>query len=275
MDKNVLKKLLTEIKNNDNKVPLHQDPYELSMEMMSYIGDIDSELRDSLILSILETWIIEGVLTTKEVQGLLMIAMDDNHLTGGLGAYDDTVFCRTFSAEVIACSIYRHRNEKFLSCEELHKVFHQLLKFYNEDRDVRGYVEGKGWAHGAAHGADALDEFARCDEFGYDELKSILASIHRKININHYGYIHFEEERMITTVLAILERNIISIKEIQEWIDNFGRIDKSGKYPEDLVIEFNVNTFLKSLYFRLMQKKEYEAILDEIREVLLNISRFV
>lgn len=30
---------------------------------------------------------------------------------------------------------------------------------------------GKGWAHGAAHGADALDEFARCEEVGYDGLK--------------------------------------------------------------------------------------------------------
>ncbi|WP_051932020.1 DUF2785 domain-containing protein [Clostridium sp. KNHs214] len=274
MEKQALKELLKSIKNNDYAVPEGVNPYELSLVMMENIGDIDSELRDDLILYNLFKWINEGILSAKEVYELLMIAIDEEHLLKGLGNINDSVFARTFSSEIVAAAIYKHRKAKFISESDIQKAFNTVLKFYNEDRDVRGYIEGKGWAHGAAHGADALDEFARCEEIGYQGLKLILDAIYKKVNVNYYGYIHFEDERMITAVKAILERKIIPTKEIEEWIKNFNKIEKTGRYPEDLVIQFNVNVFLKSLYFRLIDKPEYEQITNTIREVLKGISRF-
>lgn len=274
MEKQALKELLKSIKNNDYAVPEGVNPYELSLVMMENIGDIDSELRDDLILYNLFKWINEGILSAKEVYELLMIAIDEEHLLKGLGNINDSVFARTFSSEIVAAAIYKHRKAKFISESDIQKAFNTVLKFYNEDRDVRGYIEGKGWAHGAAHGADALDEFARCEEIGYQGLKLILDAIYKKVNVNYYGYIHFEDERMITAVKAILERKIIPTKEIEEWIKNFNKIEKTGRYPEDLVIQFNVNVFLKSLYFRLIDKPEYEQITNTIREVLKEISRF-
>lgn len=274
MEKQELKELLKNIKENDYKVPQCINPYQLSLVMMDNIGDIDSELRDDLILSNLFTWINEEILLSKEVYELLKIALDEQHILKGLGNINDSVFSRTFSTEIIAAIIYRHRREKFIDESDVQKAFNTVLKFYNEDKDVRGYVEGKGWAHGAAHGADALDEFARCEEIGYEGLKLILDAIYKKVNINHYGYIHFEDERIITAVKAILERKIVPIKEIEDWIRSFNKIEKTGMYPEDLVIEFNVNTFLKSLYFRLIDMPEYEKITNAIKEVLKEINRF-
>lgn len=274
MEKEALKKILKNIKDNDYAVPYGINQYDLSIDMMDNIGDIDSELRDDLILCILSKWIIDGVLPTSVVYELLMIALDEHHLLNGLGEISDTVFSRTFSAEIVAAIIYKHRQEKFLSEIDIKKVLNTVLKFYNEDKDVRGFVEGKGWAHGAAHGADVLDELARCQEVGYEELKEILYSIYKKVNVNHYGYIHFEDERMITPVKAILERKIIPEKEVGDWISNFNKIDKTGTYPERLVIDFNVNTFLKSLYFRLIYIDEYKQIANVAKGVLKEISRF-
>lgn len=274
LEKQVLKELLRSIKAQDCTMPNGVNQYELALEMMNNIGDIDSELRDDLILDILCKWIIDGALPTSVVQELLNIAIDEKHLLNGLGEVSDTVFARTFSVEVVAAVIYKHRQEEFLSEADVKKALEAVLRFYNEDKDVRGFVEGKGWAHGAAHGADVLDEFARCREIGYEELKRILDSIYRKVNVNHYGYIHFEDERMITAVKAILERKIIPMKEIEDWIGNFNKIEKVGKYPEDLVIDSNVNSFLKSLYFRLMDIEEYEQLTNMIKGVLKEISRF-
>lgn len=274
MEKQALKELLKSIKESDYTVPLGVNPYQLSLEMMNNIGDIDSELRDELILSNLFTWINDGVLSTNEVYNLLMIALDEEHILKGLGSINDSVFGRTFSSEIVASVIHRHRKEKFISESDIQKAFNTVLKFYNEDKDVRGYVEDKGWAHGAAHGADALDEFARCKEIGYEGLKIILDAIYKKVNINHYGYIHFEDERMITAVKAVLEREIIPAEEIKNWIKSFKKIEKTGILQEDLVIEFNVNAFLKSLYFRLIDKPEYEQITNLVKEVLKEISRF-
>jgi len=150
----------------------------------------------------------------------------------------------------------------------------RVLKYFDCDKDVRGYVEDKGWAHSAAHGADALDEFARCEEIGYEGLKKILDAVYKKVNINHYGYIHFEDERMITAVKAILEREVIPTEEIEDWVKSFSKIEKIGKYPEDLVVKVNVNTFLKSLYFRLIDNSQHEQITNVIRKVLGEINPF-
>jgi hypothetical protein len=274
LEKQALKELLKSIKENNYTVPQDVHPYQLSLVMMDNIGDIDSELRDELILFTLLRWINEGVLTASEGYELLMIALDKDHILKGLGNIDDSVFVRTFSIEVVAGIIYKHRMQKFISESDIKIAFTTVLKFYNEDMDVRGYVEGKGWAHGAAHGADALDEFARCEEIGYEELKLILDTIYKKVNINHYGYINFEDERMITAVKAILERHIIPTKEIEDWTRSFNKIEKTGIYPGDSVVEFNVNTFLKSLYFRLIDKPEYKQITNVVREVLKEISKF-
>ncbi|MBS4538479.1 DUF2785 domain-containing protein [Clostridium sp. D2Q-11] len=274
MEKQELKKLLRSIKENEYVVPKEVNPYELSLLMMDYIGDTDMELRDRLILSNLSTWIMNGVLSHNEVFDIMMIAIDENHLLKGLGMVNDSVFSRTFSVEVVGSAIYRHRKENFLSKSDIEKAFDAVLKSYNEDIDVRGYIEDKGWAHGAAHGADALDEFARCEEIGYKGLKRILDAIYKKVNINNYGYIHFEDERMITPIKAIVERGIIPTEKIEEWIRSFKNIEKIDKYPEDLVIQMNVNIFLKSLYFRLIDKSEYENITNTTKEVLQEISLF-
>lgn len=274
MQKSELKDLLKEIKNDEYKIPEGIEPYKLSLIMLNNIGDTDSELRDDLILYNLFKWINSPVLSNEEVYKLFRIAMDEEHLMKGLGGFDDSVFSRTFSAEVVASAIYRHRGEKFIEKNELLDAFYRFLEFYDGDKDVRGFVEGKGWAHGAAHGADALDEFARCDELGTKELEAILNSIYKKIAISHYGYIHFEDERIITVVKAILERNLVGFKKIEDWVKEFSGVKKESHRPEDLVEEFNVNVFLKSLYFRLIDSPEYALIANIIKDTLAEISRF-
>lgn len=274
MEKQALKDLLISIDRNDYKVPAGLTPYELSSVMLDNIGDTDSELRDELILSILSKWIIDGTLSTNEAYQLFTTMLDGDYILRGLGDINDFIFCRTFSVELLASIIYRHRQEHFISHSDIEKALNTVLKFYNEDMDVRGYVNGKGWAHGAAHGADALDEFARCDEVGQEGLKKILNAIYNKVNVKQYGYIHFEDERMVTPVKAILERNIIPEKEVEDWIRDFTKMAKTGVHQEDQVIEFNVNSFLKSLYFRLVEKPEYEQITIVVKEVLKQINRF-
>ncbi len=274
MEKQKLKDLLEEIQNHSCQVPDGMDPFLLSEEMMNYIGDTDDVLRDELILSILMKWINSGILTTDETEKILRIALDSDHLLHGLGYINDTVFCRTFSVEVIASAINRHRKQSYLSEEMIKNAFHTVLQFYNEDIDVRGYVEDKGWAHGAAHGADALDEFARCDKIGYDGLIEILEAIHKKVSMNHYGYIHYEEERMITAVKAVLERKLIPVGEIIDWINRFDSLEKSDNYVKNMVQEVNIGDFLKSFYFRLIETEEYMLITDEIKNIVKKINRF-
>ncbi|OPJ58208.1 DUF2785 domain-containing protein [Clostridium oryzae] len=272
MEKQELKTLLRNIKDSKYAVPDGVNPYKLSLELMDYIGDIDDELRNDLVFDVLVEWIMQDVLTPEEAHDIFMTALDEKYIFNGLGKFDDMVFCRTFSVEVAACVIYKHRNP--FSDSDILKAFNAVLKYYNEDKDVRGFVEGKSWAHGAAHGADALMELAQCPIIEYEELKDILDSIYKKVNINYYAYINNEDERMISVVKEVLGRDIIPVGEIEEWIRSFGNIEKTGILPDDLFIEFNVTLFLKSLYFRLVDNTKYEQMAKVVKEVLKKISRF-
>jgi hypothetical protein len=274
MERNDFKELLRTIQGSDYCVPEGMKPYDLALEMVSYLGDTDGELRDDLVLSILTQWMIKDSLSQDETRKILDICIDDKHLLYGLGNTDDTVFMRTFSVLVVAVGLYKHTSNCFLSKKEINDILEKVLIFYKEDKDVRGFVQEKGWAHGAAHGADALEELARCQELGYEALKRILHAIYDKTNIDYYGYIHQEDERMVTAVATILERNIIDESEIIEWIKSYENLKKTGKYPEDVVIKVNVKNFLRSLYFRLIDKPGYDNIINETKKVLESINNF-
>lgn len=273
MERNKLKELLKEIKKNDFKVLEGINPFELSLEMMNYIGDLEGELRDRLIFSTISNWIVNE-LKTDEVHQILDISLDDKHLFYGLGEVNDTVFTRTFSSLIVAGSIYRHRSDKYLNKEELEEIFEKFIKYYNNERDLRGYIKGNGWAHGAAHGADVLDEFARCEEFGSKEMRKILEAIYKKVNVDYYSYVDEEDERMITGVVAILERNLLDELEIIDYIKRFKNVTRKGIQPEDMTLQVNRRDFLRSLYFRIVDKPKYQNITDTTKNILDEISNF-
>lgn len=268
MEKQTLKMKLKTIKDQGYAVPDLLNPFELSKSMMAYIGDPDGELRDGLIYSTLFTWVDRGILSNDEVYVLFTIALDDDHLMKGLGEIDDSVFCRAFSVLIVAIAVMRHRRDGFLSQEILEGALERVLECFYRDHDTRGYVSGKGWADGVSHAADALDEFARCSEIGREGLLKILDAIYHKVNINYSGFIYFEDERMVTAVQGILERDIVPLEEIENWIAGFSEIEEIGKHPEDLVIRANVTLFLKSLYLRLIDDPEHVRVAAAVKRTL-------
>lgn len=274
MEREILKELLRTIKNNNYEVPKSYKPFGLALEMMNCLGDTDGELRDKLAFSVLQNWIVNDILTTEEIHKILNISLDEKHLLFGLGRTDDTLFLRTFSVLIVAEAVYKHRSKNYLSKNEISSILDKVIKFYDEDKDVRSYIQGKGWADGVSHGADALDELARCEEIGYKDLKRILDSIQKKINIGYYGYIHEEDERIVTAVSAVLDRKLIPESEMIEWIKSFEKIIKIGQYPYDLVIHVNAKNFLRSLYFRLIGNSDYDKIINEIRVILEKLDRY-
>lgn len=274
MERETLKELLRTIKGNNYKATDGIRPFDLALEMMSCLGDTDGELRDTLAFSILQNWIVNDILSVEEIQKILNISLDEKHLLYGLGKTDETVFVRTFSVLIVAAAVYRHRSKNYLSKEEISDILDKVIKFYDEDKDVRSFIEGKGWADGVSHGADALDELARCEEIGYKGLRRILDAIHKKIKIAYYGYIHEEDERIVTAVAAVLERKLISEFEMIRWIRNFEKFSKIGQYPHDLILHVNTKNFLRSLYFRLIGNSDYDNIINEVRELLEKIDRY-
>ena len=266
---NILKEKLKVIKNNNYLLQDDESYFIIVIEMLENIGSLDPELRDELIYDILAHWIPRGVFNSKELNELLNISLGNSHLFYKIRDKDeDAVFKRAFSVLIVALIISEHREENFLSEKVLHEVKDKVIEYMIIEEDVRGYIEVKGWAHSAAHTADALDELVQCNCFSSDDLLDILNSIRAKVCIGYYVYIHEESERMVTVVENSLNRKMLDNLKIIEWLQGFRLKDPSNIYMDNFHLKVNVKGFLRSLYFRLLDRDDSGSIIEEIRKML-------
>ncbi|MBU5439642.1 DUF2785 domain-containing protein [Tissierella sp. MSJ-40] len=272
MDKSYLIQKLRTIKKEEYKLGKGENALELALIMLRYIGDTDSELRDDLIYSVMSNWIVNDVFSVDELYKILGISLDDGHLFYNIGNIDDSVFTRSFSMLIVAAILYAHRKNNFLTKEDLGIVKDKLICYMRKEKDLRGYVDKKGWAHSVAHGSDALDEIAQCTEIDKEDLREILNIIYEKVEVDYYIYIHDEDERMITAVMSILNREMLSESEIISWIVGFRQNLKLGKYSDkNDNIYINIKNFLRGLYFRILKEDKSSKYLYIIQEKLENI----
>lgn len=269
MERDSLKSLLITVQANHFKPPKNISLFQLSLNMLDFLGDTDSELRDDLIYSTFAHWFFHNTLSVEEIHTLLNKVLDDKHLFFGIGkTNDDSVFMRTFSLLIISLSLYVHRSNPYLKKEEVLEIFNKILFYFKEEKDLRGYIEDKGWAHSTAHTADVLNQLSRCIEIQKEEMRQILDAIRDKIFINNYTYIHREDERLVTAFTGVMNRKLIDTPELIEWIKSFSEIEKTSQHILNLTLSTNIKNFLRSLYFRILGHKEYRKILNATKEVL-------
>ncbi|WP_150271388.1 DUF2785 domain-containing protein [Paenibacillus tepidiphilus] len=267
-----LKEKLYTIKENNYQAPL--DTFTLVQEMMNNIGSLDAELRDELIYTTLSHWIPDGALTASELEQLLAIVLDPEHLLYKIGEADsDSVFTRSFSMLVLPLIIIKHREAPFLVSDQIHQIKESVFYNVREERDYRGYDEVKGWAHAVAHAADALDDLAQCSELGRDDLIAILGLAYDKMTITERVYSDGEDERMVNAIMSVLNRNILNQSEMEQWIERFGNVEKSPDFLTAFRQKNNIKNFLKSLYFRIKFYQTTAALCPAIEQTLYKVEK--
>jgi hypothetical protein len=245
-------------------------------EMLENIGSPDPVLRDDLIYETFATWIESDKLTPGELKQLMDTCLDDSHVFYKIGESGaDSVFTRTFSLLVIALIIDAHRRRKFLTTADLREVETKMIRYMAEEKDVRGFVDQKGWAHSPAHAADVLGQLARCDELkNPEDMLEILNAIRRKVVINNYLYINKEDERMARAAVHVLNRTILDQQAIDGWLNSFIDIRKIDSHPEDDYLRVNVKMFLRSLYFQLLQHGDIRQATGAVEIVVQKFGKF-
>ncbi|WP_019419899.1 DUF2785 domain-containing protein [Paenibacillus sp. OSY-SE] len=263
--RNSIKNLLLQIKQEQYKVPKEISAFELALEMMTQIGTVDAELRDKLIYSTLCKWFENNEFTPEQMRSLLQISLSDSHLFCGIGETEtDTVFTRSFSVLIVPLAVYAHKQSNYLTENEISYMKERLILYVELENDLRGYVTGKGWAHAIAHAADGLNSISTLPSLNHVDLLDILHIIQNKICIDKYLYINEEDERMVTVVKTIINREIIEEDICIEWINSLGLINKNGKFPEDDILKGNTKCLLRSLYFRLFDQSKFNKYTDAI-----------
>lgn len=271
MEANELKQILSELKNEERTWEAEQKVVIVD-SMMEHIGSVDSELRDQLIYSsfyqlIVEKNLLEHGLLTK----LLDVALNDLLLKGIGEKETDTVFTRSFTTLLIALILYRDNEGDFLNQDMVLRVKDKLIDYINLEKDLRGYVVDKGWAHSIAHVADAFDELVKSNKVDSEHFREMLNALWNKVLVFDSVYIHEEEERIIIPIMEMLERGL-EIKEIEillKQIPNELKKQKSLIEEEEYWFLYaNCKNFLKSFLIEVQKQPELLPLQKSIENCL-------
>uniref|UniRef100_UPI00403F8E42 DUF2785 domain-containing protein n=1 Tax=Paenibacillus sp. FSL F4-0243 TaxID=2954732 RepID=UPI00403F8E42 len=267
---------LQRIEENDYELRSGEQLRDYVKLMLEYIGDPQPKLRDDLIYSTFYKWINEKQwFSDAELRELLLILLDEQHLFYHIGSKEDqAVFTRTFSVLIVALILQRHREQAFLASAEFTNVKEALIRYYEEEQDLRGFMPEEGWAHAAAHGADALDELVLCSESDAAIREEVLAVIQRMLYNDQHIFRDEEDERIATIVATMIDHHLLPQQSIVDWIRN---LEQCGGWPRSrgqYVARVNTKNFVRSLYFRLLPLKNNPAMVEVLLKAEMNLNKF-
>jgi len=269
---NSLKERLLSIAQNNYQVLDGAEVWPLTVQMMHSLGSTDPVLRDKLINRVLGRW-TELYFDSQQLASLLNITLDEQHLFHGLGEQEtDSVFMRSFSSLALASFIARHRARPFLTAQAVNEILQKMSSYLPRERDLRGYVTDKGWAHAVAHAADALDELSLCPEVGEESLVDMLRVMRETIVGASVVFVDDEDERLVTAVLSAVQRQVLTKADITRWISSLVSFELPPTYQEWLRKRTNIKHFMRSLYFRLLYQGAIELFEPVLGQTLKEIS---
>ena len=247
---------------------------EVIKEMLINIGTVDGELRDSLIYSTFYELIETNKLTDSLMIKILETCLSEEYLFKGIGEQDtDSVFTRSFSSLVIALIVEKDKAKEFLGKQQLEEVYKKTTTYLQLEKDVRGYVEGKGWAHSIAHGADLFESIISHPSYDIlhaEESLNVIKTCIWKDTVLQDD----EDERLIFAVEAMIEKGLPE-KMLVEWVHNFENLLGSRFKEQNRIVFYkyrsNVMNFLKSLYFRLIYVDQNIHTQHQIKKTLKNL----
>ena len=234
-------------------VPSDRPLDDLTAELTRMLGDPDPAQRDGTAYPTLATWIERGVYDD------LLGGLGDGMATGllvGLGEREtDTVFRRSFSALVLGECIARDNTRPLLAGGKILEWGDRLTTWVLRERDLRGWVPGKGWAHAVSHGADTMAILARSPHLATPELTVLLDVVADRLLLPvDRLFSSGEGDRLAFTTVAILRRNVVPLRVLEPWIARIAAAAGTRSSYDDrdpYLAGGNAEAFLRALYLQL------------------------
>jgi hypothetical protein len=255
------KEFWSAIARNEYQVPEGHTLDNLTEILFSYLGSIDPELRDDIAYIVYANWLKREMYSRETIQSHVDKLLAN--LDKGIGETEsDTVFLRTFSALLLAEVIHNDNKKPLLDKVQVKRILEKGIWYLGAEKDPRGYIPVKGWAHALAHAADLMLVLARNRNIDDADLWSMLATISNKIiHSGSHVYIHGEDERLAEAVIGILRRDLISLNQLEAWTKSLTEPDGGnwkGAYTEEERNRAFQNTrnLLRSIYFGLIAQPE-------------------
>jgi hypothetical protein len=176
------------------------------MGLLACLADPDPVLRDGIAFEALSAWMRQKLLP-MDLQRL-MYSQLLGQLQSNVGS--EAGFAQPFAALTLAEIARSDGATPFLTESERNALVDAATTYLRGVRDYRGFIQGEGWRHGVAHGADLLMQLARNPLVGKEQLKRIVEAVQSQVvpNASHF-YVYGESERLARPVLFAARRGLI------------------------------------------------------------------
>jgi uncharacterized protein DUF2785 len=248
----------------DYAVPDGASPYELILELTSYLGSPDPELRDEFAYAIPAAWIYRQKLLTPAELDAFRQKWTGN-LTVGIGtAQDESVLLRSFSALDLSILVALDNEKPFLEEATYEELLGAALDYLTREKDVRGFVKGSGWHHSTAHTADLLKFLGRSRHLKPADQTRILSAIAAKLSSAGSVYAWGEDGRLARAVLSLLRREDFDSASFDRWVGGLAA-DWEGTWkvepfdPNRYVAAQNGKNLVQSLFVLLSTVDTFPA----------------
>jgi hypothetical protein len=240
------------VRSAEMRVPEDRPLPDLTAELTTMLGSTDPVERDEIAYPILTAWIGEGVYDD------LLAGLGDGMaagLTQGLGeAGTDSVFRRSFSALVLAACVARDNELSLLPQTRLLEWGDRVSGWLVREKDVRGFVPGKGWAHAVAHGADAIGTLAGSAHFRLPELTVLLDVLADRVLLPTPAPLSSgEPDRLAAATMAVFRRRLVPLRMIEPWLARItaGASTATPDGEDPYVTTGNPEAFLRALHLQV------------------------
>ena len=245
------------IAKNDYRVPERHTLENLTEVLFSYLGSTDPELRDEIAYIVYANWLKREMFSTEALKSHIDILLAN--LDKGIGETEsETVFLRAFSALLLAEIVHNDNKKPVLDKDQIHKILAKGLWYLDAEKDPRGHIPIKGWAHALAHTADLFLVLALNRNTDEADHWNMLAAISDKmVHSTNHVYIHGEDDRLASPVIEILRRGLVPVETVESWTRSFTEPDGGdwkGVYVEEERNRAfqNARNLLRSIYLQLL-----------------------
>lgn len=259
---------------DDFEVPSDRPLGDLTAELTRMLGSTDPVTRDETAYPALATW------TDRGVYDDLLSGLGDGMaagLTVGLGEKGtDSVFRRSFSVLILGECVARDNAAGLVPGGKIMEWGDRIATWYLRERDLRGFVPGKGWAHAVAHGADALGALAESPHLHTNELTVLLDVIADRLALPaDTVFTAGEPDRMAAATMSILRRNLVPLRVLEPWIARLVQTARrrTSEDRDPFLAVGNAQAFLRALYLQLAIAPKPPEVRSDLLLVLVDALR--
>jgi hypothetical protein len=243
------------------QVPAGQSADALVLELGSYLGSPDPELRDDFAYSIAAAWIYHDRRVSEKTLHDLVKAWSANLLVGLGGTGSDTLFLRAFSALDLSILAALDNQHPFLDDAELAGLLSAALAYLAGEKDLRAFDTRHGWMHATAHTADLLKFLGRNPRLRPADQGRILEAVAAKLRAAGETFTHGENERLAAAVQSLVLRQDFDAAAFTRFLADVAEPgahlwDKGPLVdPVRFAAAQNAKDLLRSLYVALVLNK--------------------